>query len=403
MRDEIPTSVNEITMHPTKKVLTVFGTRPEAIKVAPVLRELSQRPHLQTTNVVTSQHTDLLLPFLRLFQIRVDHDLRAMQPGQPLNLLLARLIAAIDPVLVDEAPDLVMVQGDTTSALAGALAAFHRRIPLAHIEAGLRSDNALSPYPEEMNRRLITRLARLHFAATRHNVALLRAEGVAEEAIALTGNPVIDAVKWILHEVPASADLRQLIDELKPFRLLVLTTHRRENFGAVMHDHLATLRRFVDTHPDTALVFPVHSNPAVREVAYAVLDGNPRIRLISPLDYPDFLHLMSHAWLITSDSGGVQEEVPTLGKPLLVLRENTERPEAIECGVARLVGHSGARLWEMLEEANEENSWMQRVKRVENPFGCGDSADRIVNAIECFFEQPVPIHPERIVSDGLPA
>jgi UDP-N-acetylglucosamine 2-epimerase len=369
-------------MSRTKTVLTVFGTRPEAIKVAPVLRELLQRGRVRSVNVVTSQHTDLLLPFLNLFRIHADHDLRAMQPGQPLNQLLARLVAALDPVFADETPDLVMVQGDTTSALAGALAAFHRRIPLAHIEAGLRSENPLSPFPEEMNRRLISQLASHHFAATAHNVRSLRSEGVPATAIVQTGNPVIDAVHWIMHEVPPSETLRQLVDELSAYRLLVLTTHRRENFGAVMRDHLVTLRRFVDTHPDTALVFPVHANPAVREVAYAVLDGNPRIRLIAPLDYPDFLHLMSHAWLIASDSGGVQEEVPTLGKPLLVLRENTERPEALECGVARLVGHSGARLWELLEEANRADGWMQQVKRVDNPFGCGDSGVRIVDAIE---------------------
>lgn len=191
-------------------------------------------------------------------------------------------MAALDPVLVDEAPDLVMVQGDTTSALAGALAAFHRRIPLAHIEAGLRSKNPLSPFPEEMNRRLISQLASYHFAATPHNVRSLRAEGVAEASIILTGNPVIDAVRWILHEAPPSAALRQLVDEMKHLRLVVLTTHRRENFGAVMRDHLVTLRRFIDSHADTALIFPVHANPAVREVAYDVLDGNPRIRLIAP-------------------------------------------------------------------------------------------------------------------------
>lgn len=390
-------------MKPTKTVLTVFGTRPEAIKVAPVLRELRQRARVRSVNVVTSQHTDLLLPFLRLFDIRADHDLQAMQPGQPLNQLLARLVAALDPVFAAEEPDLVMVQGDTTSALAGALAAFHRRIPLAHIEAGLRSANPLSPFPEEMNRRLISQLTSHHFAATDHNVRSLRAEGVPDAAITLTGNPVIDAVHWIMHEVPPSAPLLQLVDELRAFRLVVLTTHRRENFGAVMRDHLVTLRRFIDTHDDTALVFPVHANPAVREVAYAVLDGNPRIRLIAPLDYPDFLHLMSHAWLIASDSGGVQEEVPTLGKPLLVLRENTERPEALACGVARLVGHSGDRLWELLEEASQDDGWVQQVKRVANPFGRGDSGVRIVDAIEDILGLPEVQQPDRKVSDELSA
>jgi UDP-N-acetylglucosamine 2-epimerase (non-hydrolysing) len=365
-----------------KSVLTIFGTRPEAIKMAPVIRALGDRGRVRTINVITSQHTDLLRPFLTLFDIRSDHDLAAMQPGQPLNRLLARVIDAVDPVLEQERPDLVLVQGDTTSALGGSLAAFHRRIPVAHVEAGLRSANPLSPFPEEMNRRLISRLASWHFAPTRHNVALLEAEGVVPEGIFLTGNPVIDAVGWIMRAVPPSPALQAVLAELAGLRLVVLTTHRRENFGQVMRGHLETLRRFVAAHPDVALVFPVHANPAVREVAHGVLAGQPRVRLIPPLDYADFLHLMASAWLIASDSGGVQEEVPTLGKPLLVLRDNTERPEAIECGVARLVGHSAERFWAMLEEAAREDSWMQQVRQVDNPFGAGDSAERICDAID---------------------
>jgi UDP-N-acetylglucosamine 2-epimerase (non-hydrolysing) len=383
-------------------VLTVFGTRPEAIKVAPVLRELAIRGRYGTVNVVTSQHTDLLAPFLKLFEIRTDHDLAAMQPGQPLNQLLARVIAAVDPILAAERPDLVLVQGDTTSALGGSLAAFQRQIPVAHIEAGLRSANPMSPFPEEMNRRLISRLCSYHFAPTRHNVDLLASEGVPAEDIFLTGNPVIDAVGWIMRAMPPSATLRAILDDVAGFRLVVLTTHRRENFGQVMRGHLETLRRFVEAHDDIALVFPVHSNPAVREVAYGVLDGVPRVRLIQPLDYADFLHLMAASWLIASDSGGVQEEVPTLGKPLLVLRENTERPEAIDCGVARLVGHSAERFSKMLEEAAGEDSWMQHVRRIDNPFGAGDSAQRIVDAIERILEpeeQPLT-HPRRTRVDG---
>ena len=385
-----------------KCVLTIFGTRPEAIKVAPVLRELALRGRYRTVNVVTSQHTDLLTPFLKLFEIRTDHDLSAMQPGQPLNQLLARVIAAVDPILATEKPDLVLVQGDTTSALGGSLAAFQRRIPVAHIEAGLRSANPMSPVPEEMNRRLISRLCSYHFAPTRHNVDLLVGEGVSPEGIFLTGNPVIDAVGWIMRAMPPSPALRKVLDEIAGLRLVVLTTHRRENFGQVMRGHLETLRQFVETHDDVALVFPVHANPAVREVAYGVLDGVPRVRLIPPLDYADFLHLMAASWLIASDSGGVQEEVPTLGKPLLVLRENTERPEAIDCGVAKLVGHSAARFREMLEEAAGEDSWMQHVRRVDNPFGAGDSAIRIVNAIEQVLDADEDQfdHPGRTRVDG---
>ncbi len=386
-------------------VLTIFGTRPEAIKVAPVLRELALRGRYRTVNVVTSQHTDLLTPFLKLFEIRTDHDLAAMQPGQPLNQLLARVIAAVDPILVTEEPDLVLVQGDTTSALGGSLAAFQRRIPVAHIEAGLRSANPMSPFPEEMNRRLISRLCSYHFAPTRHNVDLLIGEGVPADGIYLTGNPVIDAVGWIMRAMPPSPTLRAILDDIAGLRLVVLTTHRRENFGAVMRGYLETLRRFIEAHDDIALVFPVHANPAVREVAQGVLAGVPRVRLIQPLDYADFLHLMAASWLIASDSGGVQEEVPTLGKPLLVLRENTERPEALDCGVARLVGHSAERFREMLEEAAGEDSWMQHVRRIDNPFGAGDSALRIVDAIEGILErdQQSLIYPGRTRVDGTAA
>lgn len=377
-------------MHERNSVLTIFGTRPEAIKMAPIIREMNDRGRLRTVNVVTSQHTDLLRPFLKLFDIRTDHDLAAMQPGQPLNRLLARVIDAVDPVLERERPDLVLVQGDTTSALGGSLAAFHRRIPVAHVEAGLRSANPLSPFPEEMNRRVISRIASWHFAPTRHNVDLLRAEGVAEAGVILTGNPVIDAVNWIMRAAPPSQALQDVLATVAGLRLIVLTTHRRENFGQVMSGYLQTLRRFVEAHDDVGLVFPVHANPAVREVAYGVLDGVSRIRLIQPLDYADFLHLMASAWLIASDSGGVQEEVPTLGKPLLVLRENTERPEAIDCGVARLVGHSADRFRDMLEEAAREDTWIKKVQKIDNPFGAGDSARRIVDAIDRILGSAAP-------------
>jgi UDP-N-acetylglucosamine 2-epimerase (non-hydrolysing) len=365
-----------------KTVLSIFGTRPEAIKLAPVLHELGLRRCVRTVNVVTSQHTDLLLPFLKLFDIRVDHDLKAMQPGQHLNQLLARVLAAVDTVLEAEQPDLVMVQGDTTSALAGALAAFQRQIPVAHVEAGLRSDNPLSPFPEEMNRRLISRLTSYHFAPTKRNVAGLLQEQVPPAQVILTGNPVVDAVHWILDQRQPSAALTQVLRETAGRRLIVLTTHRRENFGPTMRGHLETLRRFVESRDDLVLVFPVHANPAVRAVAREVLGEAGRIRLIDPLDYTDFLHLMAHAWLIVSDSGGVQEEVPSLGKPLLVLRENTERPEAIECGVAKLVGRSPERLWMLLQEAAAPGSWSETVASIANPFGQGDSAQRISDAIE---------------------
>jgi UDP-N-acetylglucosamine 2-epimerase (non-hydrolysing) len=367
------------------KVMSVLGTRPEVIKLAPVLRALRDRPErFRTIAVNTSQHLDLVEPIRRLLGVAFDIDLDVMRPGQGLNQLCARIMAALDPVLVAEAPQVVLVQGDTTSALAGALAARYRRIPVAHVEAGLRTDDPDRPFPEEMNRRLITRLASLHFAATRHNVRTLLAEGVPEESIVLTGNPVVDALIDITERSCPSQRVTELLSELGDRRLIVLTTHRRENFGAAMRGHLEVLRRFVERHEDIVLVFPVHPNPAVRKAAFEVLHAAPRVWLVQPLDHAEFVYLLMRAWLIVSDSGGVQEEAPSLGKPLLVLREHTERPEAVECGIARLVGESPARLAKALDEIEGAYSWLRHAGRAENPFGRGDAGPRIAAALASF-------------------
>jgi UDP-N-acetylglucosamine 2-epimerase (non-hydrolysing) len=365
-----------------RTIVTLFGTRPEVIKLAPVIRALEARPDCwRTVNVSSSQHTDLLYPFAEQLSVRIDRDLAVMRAGQTPSEVLARVLGALEPVLAAERPDLLLVQGDTTTALAGALAAFHRAVAVGHVEAGLRSGDAMSPFPEEMNRRLITRLARYHFAATADNVAVLQAEGVASERIVLTGNTVVDSLQAILAGHEPSARLAAILGELHGLRLIALTTHRRESFGEVMQGHLRVLRRFVERHEDVALVFPVHPNPAVRATAEAALAGAPRVVLLEPLDYPDFIQLLSRSWLIVSDSGGVQEEAPTLGKPLLVLRENTERPEVLSCGVGRLVGNRPARLEALLEEAVRDGEWFERVRRVANPFGAGDSGPRIASAI----------------------
>src|SRR6266540_2775815 len=257
----------------TRTVLTIFGTRPEVIKLAPVLRELDVLPDLRSVIVSSGQHADLAEPFVRLFGLRIDHDLRLMQPGQTPNQLCARVLAAVDPVLAAEKPDLVLVQGDTTTALASALAAFHQRIPIGHVEAGLRSGDPLSPYPEEMNRRLITRLATFHFAATPRNRDTLLAEGISPDNVFLTGNPVVDALQTILARNTVSPVLRQVLQATEGFRRLTITTHRRESFGPVLAANLAALRDFVAAHEDVALVFPVHPNPQVRGPAGDVLGG----------------------------------------------------------------------------------------------------------------------------------
>lgn len=379
-----------------KTILTLFGTRPEVIKLAPVVHALETRPkHWRTINVSSSQHTDLLYPFARRLAVRIDRDLAVMTPGQTPNEILARVLSGLDPLLAAERPDLVLVQGDTTTALAGAFAAFHRGIPVGHVEAGLRSGNATSPFPEEMNRRLVTRLARYHFAATRTNAETLMAEGVPEHWIVMTGNPVVDSLHAILKDHEPSARLNEELAPLKGLRLIALTTHRRESFGSTMEGFLAALRRFVERHDDLALVFPMHPNPAVRAAAEAALSGAPRVLRLDPLEYPDFIQLLSRAWLIVSDSGGIQEEAPTLGKPLLVLRENTERPEVLDCGVGRLVGNSPARLEALLEEALVDAAWFERARTAPNPFGAGDSGLRIASAIERLLvdERVMPCRP----------
>jgi UDP-N-acetylglucosamine 2-epimerase (non-hydrolysing) len=364
------------------RVLTLFGTRPEVIKLAPVIAALEERPdEFETVNVSSGQHDSLARSFIELFGLRVDHDLAAMRPAQTPSGLLARVLAALDPLLERESPDLVLVQGDTTTTLAGALAAFHRRIAVGHVEAGLRSADLRAPFPEEMNRRLVTGLATLHFAATAGARDNLRREGVADDFIFVTGNPVVDAVRAVRDRVPASPTTDRLLAATKGRRLLVLTTHRRESFGLPMLQNLRALKHFLRAHRDTALVFPVHPNPLVVEAARSVLGGLEGAHLVPPLEYPDFIRLLSEAWLIVSDSGGVQEEAPSLGRPLLVLRERTERPEVLETGLARLVRGGARHLAAELEVAAAPGSWVGRVVKVENPFGHGDAGRRIAIAL----------------------
>lgn len=364
----------------TCKVLVLFGTRPEAIKLAPIIHEL-QRGDFQTCVVSSSQHKELLKPFLRLLEIETDFDLGVMRKDQSPNEVASRVLAKFDKILADEKPDLILVQGDTTTALAGSLAGFTRRIPVGHVEAGLRSGNLQSPFPEEMNRRVVSQIATLHFAATEKNRANLISEGIKSEVVFVTGNPVVDSLKQILKTSKPSDRIRALIDSTNRTKRILLTTHRRESFGETMGGNLQVLKDFVGSRNDLSLIFPVHPNPNVRKVAESILAGTRGVHLIEPLDYIDFISLMKEAWLIVSDSGGVQEEAPTLGKPLLVLRENTERPEAIHAGIAKLVGGNPKRLKMMLEENYAINTWMRSVKEIANPFGDGTAARKIVRII----------------------
>jgi len=363
-----------------KTILTLFGTRPEIIKLAPVIRAFEAHgEHFRSLCVSSSQHTDLLQPLIQKFDLKLDHDLKVMQPNQTLSSLASRVLTALDPILVEEKPDMVLVQGDTTTALAGALAAFHRQIPVGHVEAGLRSGDKNSPFPEEMNRRLITKIAACHFAATTANAAILEKEGVNKDEIFITGNPVVDALHAMLEKAVPTGATADILNATKGCRRILLTTHRRESFGDRMFENLCVLKDFVAKNADIALIFPVHPNPSVRKPAQELLGNCERIHLAPPMEYDQFVSLMSHTWLIVSDSGGVQEEAPSLGKPLLILRENTERPEAVDSGCAKLVG-SPKRLAMLLEDALAKDSWIHGVASVANPFGDGDASEKIVAA-----------------------
>ncbi len=363
----------------SRKMLVLFGTRPEAIKLALVIGELKKRRDFQTVVVSSSQHADLLAPFLKIFNLKIDYDLRVMTANQTPNQVCAKVLSSLDSILEKEKPDIIIVQGDTTTAFAGAFAAFNRRIKIGHVEAGLRSGNVLSPFPEELNRRLISQLATFHFAATEQNRKNLLAENVCEKQIFVTGNTVVDTLHFILESRQPSAKIQNLLESTNDLKRILLTTHRRESFGEAMSENLRTLRDFVEKQKDTCLIFPVHPNPNVRGVTEKILANRERVFLLEPLDYTDFIALQKNAWLIASDSGGVQEEAPSLGKPLLILRENTERPEAIKSGIAKLVGDD---LHELLEENYADESWINSVKEIENPFGDGRAAKRIVEILD---------------------
>jgi UDP-N-acetylglucosamine 2-epimerase (non-hydrolysing) len=364
-----------------KKVLSLFGTRPEIVKFAPILHHLEKAgSQIQAINVVSAQHGDLLHPLNGFFKLRIDHDLRAMQTNQSPSAVSRRIVHQLLPVLDKERPDMILVQGDTSTALAGSIAGAMRRIPVGHVEAGLRSGNLAAPFPEESYRRTVTRLAMYHFAPTCFNRDTLLREGVANQNIFLTGNPGIDSLLSVPKDWPPTPQLERILGTTQGYKRIVLTAHRRESFGLVMDGYFRTIRRFIEAHDDVALIFPMHPNPAIAASAN-ILRGHSRIHATGALTYPDFVHLMRQAWLIVSDSGGVQEEAPSLGKPLLVLRSNTERPEAVMCGAAKLVGESPGSLARALEETWRNQPRMVWMRPVPNPFGCGDSGSKIVESI----------------------
>ncbi len=368
-----------------RRLLVVVGTRPEAIKLCPVFLELQRRSEFAVQLCATAQHRELLDQVLDVFGVAPDWDLDLMRPGQTLAETTARVIAGLEAVLQDARPDMVLVQGDTTTTLCGALAAFYHRIPVGHVEAGLRTWDPQQPFPEEMNRVLTSRLATLHFAATRWAAENLLREGVPEARIAVTGNPGIDAVLWVRDRLEQGLLPSRPWPQLDGSRKLILVTaHRRESFGEGFRRICAALAELA-ARDDVEIVYPVHPNPNVQAPVRQLLARIPNIHLIEPLEYVPFVDLMRRAWLVLTDSGGIQEEGPSLGKPILVLRENTERPEGVEAGSVKLVGTQTRRIVEEAVRLLEDRQEYERMARVHNPYGDGHASRRIADAIRSFF------------------
>ncbi|MEW6279174.1 MAG: UDP-N-acetylglucosamine 2-epimerase (non-hydrolyzing), partial [Candidatus Eremiobacterota bacterium] len=353
--------------------MTVFGTRPEAIKMAPVVAALQTHPEFRVTNVVTAQHREMLDQVMDLFGIHPHVDLNIMRPGQTLFGITTRALEGLEQVLLEHRPDLVLVQGDTTTAFVAGLAAFYCKIPVGHVEAGLRTNNRYEPFPEEVNRRLLTTLSDLQFPPTRTSAEVLLSLGLPAESIFQTGNTVIDALNTILTRTPAGLPT-DLVDAPPNSRILLVETHRRENLGRPMQEICEALRTLVQNFTDTLLVFSVHKNPQVREVVFPALSGLERTVLLEPVDYPVLLRLMRESTLILTDSGGIQEEAPALGKPVLVLRRTTERPEGIEAGVSRLVGTDRHTIVEEATRLLTDPQEYRRMSQVANPYGDGRAA-----------------------------
>lgn len=371
-----------------KKLLVVFGTRPEAIKMAPLVKALQAVDSWNVKVCVTAQHREMLDQVLRLFDIKPDYDLNLMQPKQTLNQLAARVLVEIEPVLKEFAPDLVFVHGDTLTTLTTGLAAYFQQIPVAHVEAGLRTGNIYSPWPEEGNRRLVGGITRWHFAPTASSQDNLLREGVASDTIHVTGNTVIDALLHVSERLQHDAALQQqfeqqfsaIVGENK--RMILVTGHRRESFGAGFERICTALASLAKANPEVHIVYPVHLNPNVQEPVNRLLADIPNVHLIAPQDYLPFVYLMNKATLILTDSGGIQEEAPSLGKPVLVMRETTERPEAVTAGTVKLVGTDVERIVSKAQRLLDDQDYYKAMSEAHNPYGDGTACAQIVSVLQ---------------------
>ena len=369
------------------KVLTVFGTRPEAIKMAPLVHALAKDPHFEAKVCVTAQHREMLDQVLKLFSIAPEYDLNIMQPGQGLTEITCRILEGLKPVLESFKPDVVLVHGDTTTTMAASLAAFYQRIPVGHVEAGLRTGDLSSPWPEEGNRTLTGHLATYHFAPTETSRQNLLRENIADNRITVTGNTVIDALFWVRDRVLSDEALHNELTQRYPFlangkKMILVTGHRQESFGRGFEQICHALAEIAANNPDVQIVYPVHLNPNVSEPVKRILGHVENVILIEPQDYLPFVWLMNRAWLILTDSGGIQEEAPSLGKPVLVMREMTERPEAVSAGTVCLVGTDSQRIVNEVTRLLQDESAYQAMSRAHNPYGDGHACHRILSALK---------------------
>jgi UDP-N-acetylglucosamine 2-epimerase (non-hydrolysing) len=366
------------------KIITIFGTRPEAVKMAPVVSALNDFPHEIISKVlVTAQHREMLDQCLNFFSIKPDYDLDIMQERQSLSDITCRALTGVEEILKEEKPDMVLVQGDTTTVFSASLAAFYQKIKVGHVEAGLRTDDIYNPFPEEINRRLASVICNLHFAPTIQAKKNLLNCGI-NSGIFITGNTVIDALFSILNLTEEKDYLPSYISQNKN-RIIFVETHRRENWGEPMENICKALLNLINDYEDTEIVFPVHRNPVVRETVYPLLEGHNRIHLIEPMDYPALINLQKKSFIILTDSGGIQEEAPSMGKPVLVLRRTTERPEGVQRGTAKLVGTDRDNIYKEASRLLYDHDEYNRMSKAINPYGDGQSAGRIVDAIRYYF------------------